>query len=143
MTERTEIQDHRDRDRWVLYDGDCPMCVRLAGRFAAILRRHGFALAPLQSPWVRSGLGSVACEPLDEIFVLSSSGDVYGGAEAVVFLAQRIWWAWPLYAMAKVPGAMPVLKAAYRFIARHRLFLGPCSNRVWRSKAPELHGKLC
>ena len=124
MTEQTEIPDCRDRDGCVLYDGNCPMCVRLAGRFAAILRRHGFDLAPLQSPWVRARLGLVACEPLDEMFVLSSSGEVYGGAEAVVFLAQSICWAWPLYAITKVPGVMWLLWLLYRWVARNRTCFG-------------------
>lgn len=124
MTEQTETADCRNRDGWVLYDGDCPMCVRLAGRFAAILRRHGFGLAPLQSPWVRSRLGSLTSEPPDEMFVLSSSGDVSGGADAVVYLAQRIWWAWPLYALTRLPGVMWLLWHLYRWVARNRTCFG-------------------
>jgi len=124
MTERTEIQDGEARNGWVLYDGDCSMCVRLAGRFGSILRRHGFDLAPLQSPWVRSRLGSLACEPLDEMFVLSSSGDVIGGADAVVFLARHIWWAWPLYSITRLPGVMCLLGHLYRWVARNRTCFG-------------------
>jgi len=124
MTEQTERLSSEDRNGWVLYDGDCPMCIRLAGRFASILSRHGFELEPLQSPWVRSRLGVLASEPLDEMFVLSSSGDVIGGADAVVFLARSIWWAWPLYAIPKLPGMMWLLARLYRWVARNRACFG-------------------
>ena len=136
MTEQTETPDSESRNGWVLYDGDCSMCVRLAGRFASILRRHGFDLAPLQSPWVRSRLGSLACEPLDEMFVLSSSGDVIGGADAVVFLARGIWWAWPLYAITKLPGLMWLLAHLYRWVARNRnCFDGRCVRTQERKES--------
>ena len=124
MTEQTEIPNSESRNGWVLYDGDCPMCIRLAVRFASILRRHDFDLAPLQSLWVRSRLGSGASEPLDEMFVLTPSWEVYGGADAVVFLARRIWWAWPLYAITKLPGVMWLLRHLYRCVARNRTCFG-------------------
>jgi hypothetical protein len=45
-------------------------------------------------------------------------------------IARRIWWAWPLWALSRVPGAMPLLTAAYRWIARNRHCLnGGCEVR--------------
>lgn len=137
MTEQTKHTDREGKRGWVLYDGDCPMCIRLAGRFASILSRHGFDLEPLQSPWVRSRLGSLACEPLDEMFVLSSSGDVIGGADAVVFLARHIWWAWPLYSITRLPGAMWLLGHLYRWVARNRTCFGGRCVRPERQNTEE------
>jgi hypothetical protein len=49
---------------------------------------------------------------------------VFGGAAAVVEIARRIWWAWPLWALSRLPGAMRQLQASYRWIARRR----SCAN---------------
>ena len=42
---------------------------------------------------------------LREMRVATGDGNIYGGAEAIVYLARQIWWAWPLYAAAKLPRA--------------------------------------
>jgi predicted DCC family thiol-disulfide oxidoreductase YuxK len=52
--------------------------------------------------------------------VVAASGDVLGGATAVVYLARQVWWTWPLWAVSRVPGVMRLLDRAYRRIARRR-----------------------
>lgn len=47
-------------------------------------------------------------------------GTVFGGAAAVMEIARRIWWAWPLWALSRLPGAMRPMRATYRWIADHR-----------------------
>ena len=89
----------------MLYDADCSMCVGLAHRLSGVLRRARFDLAPLQTPWVRRRLGLGDASPIREMAVLSSAGTVVGGADAVVLVARRIWWAWPLWVFAMLPGA--------------------------------------
>jgi predicted DCC family thiol-disulfide oxidoreductase YuxK len=60
--------------------------------------------------------------------VATANGNVYGGAEAIVFLARQIWWAWPLYAAAKLPGIPRLLETCYRWFADHRTCVsGTCS----------------
>jgi len=51
--------------------------------------------------------------------VTSDSAD-FGGADAVIFLARKIWWAWPFYAVAQIPGAHRLIYLVYRWIAAHR-----------------------
>jgi hypothetical protein len=36
---------------WVLYDGDCALCVRWAQFWSPVLRRRGFAVERLQADW--------------------------------------------------------------------------------------------
>jgi len=103
------------------------MCVRLAGRFSSVLRGGGFDLASLQTPWVRSRVGLSEGERPTEMLVLTDTNRVIGGADAVVFLARHIWWAWPLWVSAQLPGAMPLIRCGYRRVARHRAcFSGRC-----------------
>ncbi|GJM25016.1 MAG: hypothetical protein DHS20C16_14310 [Phycisphaerae bacterium] len=133
MTEITKQTDAGLESGWVFFDGECPMCVTLANRFAGIFRRIGYRIAPQQTAWVRERLGLSEGEPLTEVRVLSPDGQVVGGAEAVVFVAQRIWWAWPLYALSRIPGVMIILRTIYRHIAANRFCI---SNACCRKLKP-------
>ena len=112
---------------WVVYDGACGVCAGLARRFRRILKRRGFALVPLQAPWMSSRLrfsyGIPLEKLLDEMRVLTADGRALGGADAVLFLAGRIGWARPLAALGAVPPLRALLRRAYRWFAarRHRL----------------------
>ena len=105
---------------WVLYDGDCGMCTALARRFSSALARRDFKLAPLQENWVRAKLALPEEELMSEMRVLTPEGGVIGGADSIVYLASRIWWAKPFALAARLPGAMPALRGGYRWIAEHR-----------------------
>lgn len=112
----------------MLYDGECSLCTGAARRFQNLLFKHGFGLATLQSPWVHRRLGTNAKAPPVEMKLLAEDGRVFGGADALVQVARKIWWAWPLFAIAQVPGAMVLLRAVYRRIAANRHCLdGACS----------------
>jgi predicted DCC family thiol-disulfide oxidoreductase YuxK len=112
---------------WVLYDGECPLCLNTVAQFGSLLRRHHFDLAPLQTTWVQNRLGLKIGEPLVEMKLLAGDETIYGGAEALMQIARRIWWAWPLFALAQIPGAMILLSAIYRWIAANRHCLnGSC-----------------
>jgi alginate O-acetyltransferase complex protein AlgI len=52
--------------------------------------------------------------------VLLADGATSGGAEAVVEIARKIWWGWPLVLAAKLPGVMVLLRAIYRRIVANR-----------------------
>ena len=117
---------------WVVYDGACGVCSRLARRFRRLLERRGFALVPLQAPWMSSRLrfsyGIPLENLLDEMRVLTADGRALAGGDAVLFLAGRIWWARPLAAVASLPPFRALLHRAYRWFAanRHR-FSSACA----------------
>ncbi len=101
----TEITD--ENGETLFYDGDCSFCTHWADRLSPILRRRGVVVRPLP----------VASE---EMRLRTADGEVLGGADAVVYLARRIWWAWPLRLPAYLPGGMTVLRRGYRWVARNR-----------------------
>jgi predicted DCC family thiol-disulfide oxidoreductase YuxK len=104
----------------IYYDDDCRFCRGMLQRFGRTLARRRFTFVPLQSPGAAGLLGIADARLLDEMRVRLDDGTVFGGASAMTAIARRIWWAWPLWAVSRVPGAMPVLDAAYRWIARNR-----------------------
>jgi predicted DCC family thiol-disulfide oxidoreductase YuxK len=118
-SEFTDAKGRRARG-WLFYDADCDFCTRFARWLAPSLARQGFALAPLQDPRVADLLGLPSEELLLEMRLLLEDGKQYGGADAIVALARKIWWARPLAWLAVVPGVKYALRAGYRWVASHR-----------------------
>lgn len=109
---------------WVLYDGSCPICRGGVERFHRILHARGFGLAPLQTPWVQMRLGLKSDSSLEEMKVLTHDGRVFGGADALIYLAGQVWWAWPLSVLCWLPGMRQLAWGLYRWVARNRYCLG-------------------
>ncbi len=124
----TEITEYNNVTQagWVCVDFQCPFCVRWARRAEPLLGRHGFAVVPLQADQVRAVLNVPETELLREMRVLTRRGEVFGGADALLYLARRTGWARPFGALARLPGVTPLLRAAYRFVAARR----SCNGRA-------------
>ena len=118
----SEFTDGKGRhaEGWLFFDADCAFCTSVARWLAPILRRRGFALAPLQDPRVGELLGLTRAELLREMRLLLGDGRQFGGADAAVALARKIWWARPLVWISKIPWMMSVLRTGYRWIAARR-----------------------
>src|SRR4051794_11855772 len=117
ITERTEPVPFRG---WILFDEDCSFCRDLAVNFEAIFARRGFHFEPLQQAWVRERLNLTPEQALEEMRVLTADGQVFGGANAVIFLARQLWWAAPLAAVARFAFIQRFLDRSYRWVAAHR-----------------------
>jgi predicted DCC family thiol-disulfide oxidoreductase YuxK len=109
---------------WVLYDGECAICTRWVARFYHPLRRRGFRLAPLQTPGIAERFGLKEEGLLNEMRLVTRDGHILGGADALAEIARALWWTWPVWLAYQLPGAKPVLRAAYRWLARNRYCLG-------------------
>jgi len=104
----------------VFYDAECRLCVAGARLLSGVLARRHIDLVPLQSPGLSSLLGVPEDQLLVEMRLRLRNGAVFGGAAAVVEIARRIWWASPLWAISRLPGAMRPMNAVYRWVARNR-----------------------
>jgi predicted DCC family thiol-disulfide oxidoreductase YuxK len=122
--EMTDTKGRHAARGWVFFDRDCRVCTSLARRFRRTFEKRGFGLAALQDPRVAALLALPSEELLREMRVITCEGEIHGGAEAIVYLAGQIWWAWPLFAAARIPGVPRILDACYRWFADHR----PCSS---------------
>lgn len=105
---------------WVLYDGECAFCRAVADLMRARLENRGFKFAPLQSEWVAERLGLGPEEVLSEMKVVKADGQVLGGAEAVVYLAQFYGWGWVVRGVDGLPGGRAFLERGYRWVAERR-----------------------
>jgi predicted DCC family thiol-disulfide oxidoreductase YuxK len=104
----------------IYYDADCDVCTAAVRRFERLLSRHQFDLVALQTPDAGERLGVQDDRLLDEIRLRLSNGNVYGGAAAIMEIARRIWWAWPMWAFSRLPGVLMAMDAVYRWFARRR-----------------------
>jgi len=118
------------RRGWVFYDADCAFCTSLARWLEPTLVRRGFHCAALQERWVGIVLGLPREELLRELRVRTANGEVFGGADALLHLARHIWWAWPLYALGRIPSPRDLLRAGYRWFAARRHRVRVCASRV-------------
>jgi len=52
-----------------------------------------------------------------------------GGAKAVVYLSQKIWWARPIWALSHLPLIMDILDYIYEQIAKKDTVMGSVKYR--------------
>jgi len=119
ISEMTDTKGRQARG-WLFFDEECKFCSRLAARLKTPMRQRGLAVAPLQDPRVATLLGLSRQELLQSVRYVSSGGNQYSGAEALVKLSTEFWWARPLGWLARAPGGMRLLHAGYRWIAARR-----------------------
>ena len=105
---------------WLFFDAECGFCTRIAQFLAPRLQRRGLGVAPLQDARVSALLGMSRQELLREMRFLLTDGRHYGGAAAVVAVAQEILWMRPIVWLSRLPGMMLLLDSGYRYIARQR-----------------------
>lgn len=116
----TELKEPVSFRGWIFYDRDCSLCGELALRFADTFAKCGFHFEPLQHEWVQQQLNLTREEALEEMRVLTATGEVFGGADAVIFLARQLWWARPVAFLAHLRFVHARLHRLYRFVAAHR-----------------------
>ena len=92
ISELTDRKGRRAPVGWVFFDADCAICTSLARRFRRTLEKRGFVLGALQDPRVGVLLGIPRDRLLLELRVVTGTHDIHGGADAIVFLARKIWW---------------------------------------------------
>jgi predicted DCC family thiol-disulfide oxidoreductase YuxK len=105
---------------WILYDGECGFCFRWVHLWEKVVKARGFALKQLQSASADGSLAIPAENLLNDILVLTPGGNLESGANAYLFVARQIWWAWPFYALFSLPGFHWMLEKGYRWFNRNR-----------------------
>ena len=116
---------------WVLYDGHCGFCSRWVKFWQPTLERNGFAIAALEEPWVAQKLTLPYEELVRDIRLVLCDGRLVSGEDVYLFVARRIWWAWPFYAVFSLPGFHWLIHTGYRWFARNRHYVShTCGLRV-------------
>ena len=106
---------------YLLYDGDCGVCTKLAERAKKMDRKRRFLIEPYQNfsdqDLSQAGLNQSMCAR--KLQLIASTGAVYGGAFAV----NQFLWTCGLRSVALMYAIPPFLLAevlGYAVFARHR-----------------------
>jgi predicted DCC family thiol-disulfide oxidoreductase YuxK len=107
---------------WILYDATCGICRRWVPFWEPLLRRNGYAIAPLQAPWARARFAMGDAAYFRDLRLLLTDGGSLAGADVYRHVMRRVWWARPLYWLSLAPLLRWLFDAAYRKFAdnRHR-----------------------
>jgi len=105
---------------WLMYDAACPFCTRMAKRIQPALARRGVEVIPLQTDWARDFLAARNEPLLKEIRFLTAQARLAGGADALIEVARRFWWARPVVWVGKIPAVMRLLRRGYEAVAARR-----------------------
>ena len=108
------------RTGWILYDGECGFCFRWVHLWENVVKARGFALKDLQSASADGSLRIPSQNLLNDVLVLTPDGKLEAGADAYLFVARQIWWAWPFSAIFSLPGFNWILWRGYRWFNRNR-----------------------
>ena len=108
------------RSGWVLYDDTCGFCRRWVPQWESTLAKRGFAIAPLQADWVREKLRVGDMELVEDLRLLLPDDTEIIGADVYRHCMRRIWWAWPIWLLAVLPGGHALFDWSYRTFARNR-----------------------
>ena len=120
LTEITESAEAVPFRGWIFYDRACSFCRELALRFENVFAKRGFRFEPIQQEWVEQRLNLTRDEALEEMRVLTANSEVFGGADAVVYLSRQLWWGAPLAFLARLSFVRAALHRSYCWVAAHR-----------------------
>jgi len=102
----------------LLYDGRCPACRKGARRMAALLGKRGYRVVPLQRRWVRERHPIRPGQSRPQTHLILPGDRRLAGVDALLHLARDLWWSWPLWVLAQVPGVTWLLRRGYARGAR-------------------------
>src|SRR5579862_7952790 len=115
-----DSEDDLPREGWILYDGRCGFCFRWVHLWQKVIERRGVAIKDLQSALADRTLQIPEENLLDDIQVLTREGKLESGADAYLYVSRKIRWAWPFYAVFRLPGFNWMLWRGYRWFNRNR-----------------------
>ncbi len=104
----------------LIYDGECGFCRRSVAVLRRWDREHRLALVPFQDHARVAAFGITLPALAAAMHLVLPDGRVLAGAEAAPeilrLLPGRRWLAWPF----TLPGAMPLARRVYAWVARRR-----------------------
>jgi lipase maturation factor 1 len=122
-----EPKPGQPRRGWILYDGECGFCSRWIHLWKGVVEKHGFGVKDLQTARAEGSLQIAPEHLLDDILVVTPDRQRKPGADAYLFVARKIWWAWPFSVLFSFPGLNWLLWWTYRWVNRNRYRLfGSC-----------------
>ncbi len=124
VTRRLNLADPADYPEAdvVIFDGDCQFCQKQVLRLSRYdNNQHRLSFISLHDPRVAERYPDLTHQQLmDEMYVVTHSGQRYAGAEAVRYLSRRLPLLWIMAPLLHIPFSMPLWKWMYKQVAVRR-----------------------
>jgi predicted DCC family thiol-disulfide oxidoreductase YuxK len=105
----------------VIWDGKCNFCLKQVQRLRGFAGPDRLAYLSLHDPRVAVLCPDLTFEQLmDQMWVITPSGEQYGGADAGRYLSRKLPLLWWLAPLLHIPFSMPLWRWLYRLIANRR-----------------------
>ncbi len=116
--------EYPDRDV-VLFDGKCNACKLAARRMHQLDVGHRrLAFLSLHDERVGIRYPELSYDDLmAQMYVIDTSGNSHGGADAVRYLSRRLPLLWPVVPLLHIPGTANLWRRAYRVVSRNRYWI--------------------
>lgn len=104
----------------LIYDGECGFCRQSVDVLRRWDREHGLAMVPFQDQARVAAFGIPLPALAAAMHLVRADGRVFAGADAAPeilrLLPGKRWLSW----LFRIPGALPVARRVYRWVARRR-----------------------
>lgn len=136
MLERTDVDWGSQPRCVVVYDGECPFCRKQIARIRRWDRAEQLEYVPRRSPGLEERFPKLAEGDFNTgMRFVAPDGLIHVGADAVYQIAARLPFWRRLAWLYRVPGLHRLARAAYAWIAAHRMSLGSsCEEGVCRTQ---------
>jgi len=105
----------------VLFDGQCNFCRRQIDNLRRFDGKDRLRFLSLHDPSVAELYSDLSFEQLmDQMWVVSPTGEKFGGADAIRYLSKRLPLLWAIMPMLHLPFSMPLWRYLYKQIAKRR-----------------------
>ena len=112
------------KQHFLLYDGECPMCIFQMKVLSWLDWFHVLALVPLSDERAQEIAPQLTREDLQEaIHCVTPERRIYRGARAIRFVGMRLPLLVPLALFLWIPGVILVAEIVYQWVSRNRLVL--------------------
>ncbi len=116
----------------VVFDGHCRFCTGQVQRLAQWDRHGRLAFLSLHDPRAAELCLDLTHDQLmEQMYLVTTTGNRYGGAAAVRYLSRYMPRLWPLAPLLHIPGSLPVWQWFYDRVAKRRYRYGrldSCDN---------------
>ncbi|HMO14068.1 MAG TPA: DUF393 domain-containing protein [Pirellulaceae bacterium] len=123
----------------VIYDGRCKFCTAQIDRLKKWDGRDRLNYVSLHDPQVQEICPDLSHEALmQQMYVIATNGQRYGGAAALRYLSRKLPRMWPLMLPLHIPFSLPLWQWLYNRVAERRYRMGRIDESC-ESEACSLH----
>ncbi len=105
----------------VLFDGKCNFCRSQINILRRLDSRKRLEFVSLHDPHVADSYPNLTFDQLmEQMWIVTPTGDTLGGAYALRYLSRRLPILWPIAPLLHFPFSMPLWCFLYRQVAKRR-----------------------